>query len=42
MAAAKSLTPAEIKQVMDYIAQSANAQRNRCLFLMSEIGRAHV
>ena len=35
MAAAKSLTPAEIQQVLDYIASSANAQRNRCLFLMS-------
>ncbi len=35
MAAAKSLTPAEIQQVLDYIAHSANAERNRCLFLMS-------
>jgi hypothetical protein len=35
MAAAKSLTPAEIQQVLDYIASSANAARNRCLFLMS-------
>ena len=35
MATAKSLTPAEIQQVLDYIASSANAARNRCLFLMS-------
>ena len=35
MAAAKSLTPAEIQQVLDYIAHSANSARNRCLFLMS-------
>ena len=35
MAAAKSLTPAEIQQVLDYIAGNANAARNRCLFLMS-------
>ena len=35
MAAAKSLTPAEIQQMLDYIARSANAARNRCLFLMS-------
>ena len=35
MAAAKSLTPAEIQQVLDYIANGANAARNRCLFLMS-------
>ncbi len=35
MAAAKSLTPEEIQQVLDYIAQNANAARNRCLLLMS-------
>lgn len=35
MAAAKSLTPAEIQQVLDYIAKGTNAARNRCLFLMS-------
>jgi integrase/recombinase XerD len=35
MAAAKSLTPAEIQTVLAHIASSANAQRNRCLFLMS-------
>ena len=35
MAAAKSLTPAEIQQVLDYIAHNTNAARNRCLFLMS-------
>lgn len=35
MAAAKSLTPTEIQQVLDYIASRAHAARNRCLFLMS-------
>jgi integrase/recombinase XerD len=35
MAAAKSLTPDEVQQVLAHIAHSANSQRNRCLFLMS-------
>lgn len=35
MAAAKSLTPTEIQQVLDYISNKPNAERNRCLFLMS-------
>jgi integrase/recombinase XerD len=35
MAAAKSLTPAEIQQVLEHIAANANAARNRSLFLMS-------
>jgi integrase/recombinase XerD len=35
MAAAKSLTTAEIQNVLDYIAANANAKRNRCMFLMS-------
>ena len=35
MAAAKSLTPAEIQTALAYINSCANAPRNRCLFLMS-------
>jgi integrase/recombinase XerD len=42
MAAAKSLTPEEIQQVLDYIASSANAARNRCLFLMSVMASLRV
>ena len=38
MAAAKSLTPAEIQQVLDYIASGANAARNRCLFFNERNG----
>ncbi len=35
MAAAKSLTPAEIQTLLAFIARGANPERNRCLFLMS-------
>ena len=35
MAAAKSLTPAEIQNALAFIAHGANPERNRCLFLMS-------
>ena len=35
MAAAKSLTPAEIQNALAFIAGGANPERNRCLFLMS-------
>jgi integrase/recombinase XerD len=35
MAAAKSLTAADIEQVLQYINTQANAQRNRCMFLVS-------
>ena len=35
MAAAKSLTPAEIQNTLAFIASGANPERNRCLFLMS-------
>ena len=35
MAAAKSLTPADIERVLQHISNNANAQRNRCMFLVS-------
>jgi len=35
MAAAKSLTPADIERVLHYISTQANTQRNRCMFLVS-------
>ncbi len=35
MAAAKSLTPAEIARVLDYIATQPYAQRNRAMFMMT-------
>ena len=35
MAAAKSLTPAELQQVLVYIANNSNAARNRAMFLMT-------
>jgi integrase/recombinase XerD len=35
MAAAKSLTPAELERVLHYISQHSNAQRNRCMLLMT-------
>lgn len=35
MAAAKSLTPADIERVLQHISSNANAQRNRCMFLVS-------
>ena len=37
MAAAKSLTPAEIQNALAFIAHGANPERNRCLFLMSAL-----
>lgn len=42
MSAAKSLTTAEITQVLDYIAHNANAIRNRALFLMSVLAGLRV
>jgi integrase/recombinase XerD len=35
VAAAKSLTPADIERVLHYISNNANAGRNRCMFLVS-------
>ena len=35
MAAAKSLTHAEIERALEYIASNANAQRNRVMFLLT-------
>lgn len=35
MATAKSLTPADIERVLQHINTQANAQRNRCMFLVS-------
>jgi integrase/recombinase XerD len=35
MATAKSLTPADIERVLQHIHSNANAQRNRCMFLVS-------
>lgn len=35
MAAAKSLTPADIERVLQHISTHANAVRNRCMFLVS-------
>ena len=34
MATPKSLTPAEVERVLAHIATSANAERNRAMFLM--------
>jgi integrase/recombinase XerD len=42
MAAAKSLTTAEIQRVLDYIAQNANAQRNRVMFLLTAMAGLRV
>ena len=42
MSAAKSLTTAEITQVLDYIANNSNAIRNRALFLMSVLAGLRV
>jgi integrase/recombinase XerD len=35
MAAAKSLTPADIERVLSYISTQSNALRNRCMFIVS-------
>jgi len=42
MAAAKSLTPAEVQRVLDYIAHNANAQRNRVMFLLTAMAGLRV
>jgi integrase/recombinase XerD len=42
MAAAKSLTPAEIERVLDYIAHNANPQRNRVMFLLTAMAGLRV
>ena len=42
MAAAKSLTPAEIERVLNYIAHNANAQRNRVMFLLTAMAGLRV
>jgi len=35
LTAAKSLTPADIDKVLHYISKNSNAQRNRCMLLMT-------
>ena len=42
MAAAKSLTPAEIERVLTYIAHNNNAQRNRVMFLLTAMAGLRV
>jgi integrase/recombinase XerD len=42
MAAAKSLTPAEIERVLDYIAHNTNSQRNRIMFLLTAMAGLRV
>jgi len=42
MAQAKSLTPAELDKVLTYIAQNANAQRNRMMMLLTVAGGLRV
>ena len=42
MAAAKSLTPAEIERVLYYIAHNTNAQRNRVMFLLTAMAGLRV
>ena len=42
MAAAKSLTSAELDQVLSYIATTRHAQRDRAIFLMSVLSGARV
>ena len=42
MAAAKSLTPAEIDRVLTYIAHNNNAQRNRVMFLLTAMAGLRV
>jgi integrase/recombinase XerD len=42
MAAAKSLTPAEIERVLDYIAHHTNPQRNRAMFLLTAMAGLRV
>ena len=42
MAAAKSLTPAEIERVLAYIAKNNNAHRNRVMFLLTAMAGLRV
>jgi len=42
MAAAKSLTPAEIERVLTYIANNNNAHRNRVMFLLTAMAGLRV
>lgn len=42
MAAAKSLTTADIERVLHYISNNANAQRNRCMFVVSVLAGLRV
>jgi len=42
MAAAKSLTAAELQRVLDYIAPRAHAQRNRCMLLLTVLAGLRV
>lgn len=42
MAAAKSLTPAEIQRVLEHIAHNANPQRNRVMFLLTAMAGLRV
>lgn len=42
MPAAKSLTPAEIERVLDYIAHNSNPQRNRVMFLLTAMAGLRV
>lgn len=42
MAAAKSLTAADIERVLHYISNNANAQRNRCMFVVSVLAGLRV
>jgi integrase/recombinase XerD len=42
MAAAKSLTPAEIERVLDFIAHNTNPQRNRIMFLLTAMAGLRV
>jgi integrase/recombinase XerD len=42
MAAAKSLTPAEIERVLLHIAHSSNAARNRAMFLLTAMAGLRV
>lgn len=42
MAAAKSLTAAEVQRVLDYIEENSNAQRNRVMFLLTAMAGLRV
>lgn len=42
MSAAKSLTNAELEQVLDYIASKPNAQRNRAMLLTTGLAGLRV